>query len=97
MELWEQGKVSCGNTVSANELYGKDVPYLQKVESLGICSNNFYIEKNEANYKVVCLGNGHGLGLSQYGANKMAGEDCTYEEILLYYFPNVTLNNMRDK
>ncbi|MEG1550058.1 MAG: stage II sporulation protein D, partial [Ruthenibacterium sp.] len=34
---------------------------------------------------------GHGVGLSQYGANAMAAEGKTYAEILAHYYPGTVL------
>ena len=36
-------------------------------------------------------GYGHGVGMSQYGANAMAKGGSTYDEILLWYYPNTTI------
>ncbi len=36
-------------------------------------------------------GFGHGIGMSQYGADSLAGQGYTYDEILNYYYHNVTL------
>jgi stage II sporulation protein D len=36
-------------------------------------------------------GNGHGIGMSQYGALKMAEEGYTYEQILKYYYTGVEI------
>ena len=43
--------------------------------------------------KIVLQGGGygHGIGLSQYGANTMAENGKTYEEIIGYYYSNVTI------
>jgi len=38
-------------------------------------------------------GYGHGVGMSQYGANLMAKEGATYREILLHYYTDVTLED----
>ena len=35
-------------------------------------------------------GNGHGVGMSQYGAKYLAEEGKTAEEIIAYYFPGTT-------
>jgi len=34
-------------------------------------------------------GYGHGIGMSQYGANKMATEGKKYEDILKFYYTGV--------
>ena len=37
---------------------------------------------------------GHGLGMSQRGAQTMSKEGWTYDEILLFYYPNTVLRNL---
>lgn len=49
-------------------------------------STNFYIETYEDSLRFICKGKGHGLGLSQYGANFKALQGYKYDEILEYYF-----------
>ena len=39
-------------------------------------------------------GNGHGIGMSQYGARGMAEKGYTYKEILDYYYDNVVVKKM---
>ena len=39
-------------------------------------------------------GHGHGVGMSQFGANAMAELGHTYEEILRWYYTNVTIGRM---
>ena len=36
-------------------------------------------------------GYGHGVGMSQYGAQQMAREGSSYREILTHYYTGVTL------
>lgn len=42
-------------------------------------------------------GYGHGVGLCQEGAMKMAKYGYTYRQILLYYFPGVRVINLREE
>jgi stage II sporulation protein D len=59
---------------------------------LGLPSNHFYIEDYEGNVRIICNGAGHGVGLSQYGANAMAEEESVlYKEILEYYYTDTYL------
>ena len=44
-------------------------------------------EVNPTSYKVNGKGNGHGVGLSQWGANEMAEKGKTYKEIIGHYYP----------
>ncbi|HEX3022134.1 MAG TPA: SpoIID/LytB domain-containing protein [Lachnospiraceae bacterium] len=54
---------------------------------LNLNSPNFYIESYEKKVRFICKGKGHGVGLSQYGANYMATQGSKYKEILLYFYP----------
>ena len=40
-------------------------------------------------YTFTGTGYGHGVGMSQYGAQAMAKEGYTYDEILQFYFTGV--------
>lgn len=43
---------------------------------------------------IITKGYGHGVGMSQYGANEMAKMGKTYEEILNYYYKNIKLEQI---
>ena len=45
-------------------------------------------------YNLIQRRYGHGLGLSQRGAQTMAKEGFTYDEIILFYYPNTELWNL---
>jgi stage II sporulation protein D len=58
---------------------------------LGLNSSHFYIEDYEGKVRIICNGVGHGVGLSQYGANAMAGEGYPYREILVHYYTDAEI------
>lgn len=60
-------------------------------EIFTLASANFYLEEQEGDIRMITLGKGHGIGLSQYGANCMAKEKYGYEEILEKYYPGTSL------
>lgn len=60
----------------------------EAMERLQLPSPAFSIEHHEGKIRALCKGNGHGYGMSQYGAEKMAEEGYTAEDILKYYFKN---------
>ena len=62
-------------------------------ERFQLSSLNFYIEDMGEEYRIVCLGKGHGLGLSLYGAGVLAAEGKNSEAILQYYYPGVQICN----
>lgn len=53
---------------------------------LGLKSSNFKIKFNSNNVEVDCSGYGHGVGMSQWGANAMAKEGKGYVDILNHYY-----------
>lgn len=55
-------------------------------------SANFTVEYTEGQFTVTTRGNGHGVGMSQYGANAMANAGADYKEILLHYYMGAELN-----
>ena len=44
--------------------------------------------------EIYGAGYGHGVGMSQNGANEMAKEGYTWQEILYYFFKDVTLETI---
>lgn len=55
-------------------------------------STKFDITFHEGSIKFSVTGYGHGVGMSQYGANAMAKEGKTYKEILSHYYPGTLLS-----
>ncbi len=60
-----------------------------------LLSGFFAIEKSGDNYYFYGGGNGHGVGMSQYGANGLALQGKSYEQILTTYYSNIDLTNIR--
>ena len=56
-------------------------------ESLSLPSSSFTVSHEDNQWIFTCKGVGHGLGMSLYGADQLASEGKTYQEILKYYFP----------
>ncbi|MGM9552210.1 MAG: stage II sporulation protein D [Clostridia bacterium] len=54
-------------------------------------STKFDISFSEPNVIFTVTGYGHGVGMSQYGANAMAKEGKNYKEILSHYYQGTTL------
>lgn len=58
---------------------------------LGLRSTDFDIAIQGDNYEITTRGYGHGVGMSQYGANMLAKEQKTASEILKYYYGNIEI------
>ena len=57
----------------------------------GLRSARFTVEIGAEGVTFYVTGYGHGVGMSQYGANAMAKEGKTYMEILNWYYTGVTV------
>lgn len=62
----------------------------------GFRSLNFEYEKTANGWVFTVHGHGHGVGMSQYGANEMAKNGSSYEEILKHYYTGVALERVGD-
>ncbi|MFV0274804.1 MAG: stage II sporulation protein D [Bacilli bacterium] len=60
-------------------------------EILGLRSTDFKFILQDSGYIISTKGYGHGVGMSQYGANGMAKSGSTYTQILNHYYTNVKI------
>lgn len=71
-------KVSTGSNTWTGEEW-KDI--------FSLNSTNFYFENYGDRLRMVTIGKGHGMGMSLYGANKLAEKGLAAKTILSYYYP----------
>ena len=72
--------------------YGTTVANGEAVrQALHLNSACFYLSELDGKIRIVTKGIGHGLGLSQYGANELAKQGKNYREILNYYYTDVSI------
>jgi stage II sporulation protein D len=57
-------------------------------------SNAFTIKKEGDSFKISGKGFGHGVGLCQTGADKMAGSGADYKDIIKHYFSRVKIQKL---
>ncbi|HHV94691.1 MAG TPA: SpoIID/LytB domain-containing protein [Firmicutes bacterium] len=62
-------------------------------EKLGLRSNWFTAEADPGGVGFTVRGYGHGVGMSQYGAQGMAAAGYSYREILAHYYSGVELED----
>ena len=83
-------KTSTGRTktlkINNEEMQGRDF-----ATKLSLRSNYFDIVQNQNNITITTKGFGHGVGMSQYGANGMAKEGYKYDQILKHYYKNTEI------
>ncbi len=60
-------------------------------ELLELPSSCFTVQELEGQIRFLCRGIGHGMGMSQYTAQKLALEGKNYRDILKYFFPDLEI------
>ena len=76
------------NLVSIDGNVFKGIEFRSK---LNLRSTDFTIKLNEEDISITTLGYGHGVGMSQYGANEMAKKGNSYKEIIYHYYKGVSI------
>ncbi len=67
---------------------GKNFKGTEIRKIFGLKSSTFAVSYKDGNFIFNVCGYGHGVGMSQYGANYMAQQGSSYEEILGHYYKN---------
>ncbi len=90
-ERFKSGRVETirlgGATVTGRDLRG----------ALELRSANFTIKYTKNDVIIYTRGYGHGVGMSQAGANGMAQEGAMYQEILKHYYTGVEIKKINNK
>ena len=87
-------KRSSTNRVILLSINGIEMNARTLYDKLGLKSTDFSI-KQEGNKVIInMIGYGHGVGMSQYGAEGMAEEGYTYKDILKYYYTGTDIKKI---
>ena len=78
-------KVKIGNVQAT----GQDIRLMFSLNSA-----NFSVSYKRGIFTFTTKGFGHGVGLSQYGANELAKQGKNYEQILKHYYTGVTIKKI---
>ncbi|MDY3934113.1 MAG: stage II sporulation protein D [Bacilli bacterium] len=78
-------------SINGKEFIGTDV-----YNKLGLRSTDFEIELLGDNVKITTKGYGHGVGMSQYGAQGMSKKGYNYEDILKHYYRNINIKKLKN-
>lgn len=82
--------------VQSMVINGKNYTGRQVREKLQLASSDFTIEKEGDDFVFVTKGNGHGVGMSQYGAQGMAKEGYGYVDILKHYYQGIDITRNKE-
>jgi stage II sporulation protein D len=76
-------------TIADKTFTGRDVR-----DALDLFSSDFTWERKGNQIIITTKGYGHGVGMSQYGANGMAQQGKTYQEILNHYYQGIEITSI---
>ncbi|MFE3977186.1 MULTISPECIES: stage II sporulation protein D [unclassified Peribacillus] len=85
---------SKGNRIKFFEINGKKYSGKTIRDKLRLNSSDFTFKREGNKVIINTKGNGHGVGMSQYGANGLAQEGKNYKDILNYYYQGVTISSV---
>lgn len=82
-------------TGSKGDLQLPAVSFRKAIGYSVIKSTNFTVRMRGDDVVFAGLGNGHGVGLCQWGSKQRAGDGFNYREILSYYYPGVRIEKLK--
>lgn len=82
---------SAGHRIKKMTIGGKTFTGREVREKLGLASSQFAWTWSGSKITFTTYGYGHGVGLSQWGANGMAKEGKTAEQIVTYYYTGISI------
>lgn len=92
-EEWlKVNSVSKSGTVLSVSVGDKTITGTELRSIMGLRSAVFSIKYENEIFTITTKGYGHGVGMSQYGANAMAQSGSNYKEILRHYYPGAEIN-----
>ena len=91
-ECWlGETSLDTSGRVLSMEIGGARLTGLALRQLFQLRSTNFTLEPTETGFRFSVRGYGHGLGMSQYGAELMARDGANYADILRHYYPGTEL------
>lgn len=88
-------ELSQGKRIARINIAGKSYTGKEVRERLALASSAFTWQKNGNTMEIKTLGSGHGVGMSQWGANGMAQAGKTASEIVQYYYKGIEIQSAR--
>ena len=83
-----------GNRIKTIKIGNLNLSGVEVRSIFGLKSAKFQINIEENNIKFSVIGYGHGVGMSQTGADSLAKQDKNYEEIIKHYYTGVQITDI---
>ncbi|WP_425429394.1 stage II sporulation protein D [Domibacillus mangrovi] len=87
---------TAGGRVGEIQISGKSFTGREIREALELPSADFDMFVKGENVVMMTKGYGHGIGMSQYGANGMAKEGKKYTDIMTHYYPGTSIESVEN-
>lgn len=85
-DYFGKAEYTASNTVKSIKVCGRSMSGAQMRSIFSLRSSSFEIAYNDGEFTFTVYGYGHGVGMSQYGADYMAKQGSDFKEILLHYY-----------
>lgn len=85
--------INSSGRITRWHIAGLDISGKELRTLFSLRSTDFSLEYSDGNFVFTVIGYGHGVGMSQYGANLMAKSGCGYREILSHYYPGTDISS----
>lgn len=96
-KLFKVLSVTAGGRVKDIRIGDKTYSGREVREKLELRSSQFTIELDGSEVKITTYGSGHGVGMSQWGANGMAKRGYTTTQILRHYYTGISFGQITDR
>lgn len=94
-EKIQLGEVSEGGKIKTIFIDNTEITGREMRSLFNLNSTNFSFIQSGNEIEIVTTGYGHGVGMSQWGADGMANEGFNYKEILKHYYTGIEIVSMR--
>lgn len=95
-ELIKDARYTSAGTLTGVEIGGKTFSGTELRKAFSLRSSSIRIVSADGNVTLSVVGYGHGIGMSQYGADYYARQGCTWREIIAHYYPGTEIKKISE-
>lgn len=92
---WKILEISAGGRIKKMQVSNIEIKGTEFRQLFGLNSTDFKWERSGKSIRIMTTGFGHGVGLSQYGANAMAKKGDNYVDIIKHYYTGVEVSQVK--
>jgi stage II sporulation protein D len=96
MQVNSNVQISKGQRIASISISGKQFTGKEIRERLALASSSFTWQRKGNNIEIKTQGSGHGVGMSQWGANGMAQDGKAASDILQYYYKGIKIQSAQN-